>query len=126
MVKYEQNIDCGGGYVKLFLSGLDQKDMYGDLEYNIMFGLDICGFGIKKVYVIFNYKGKNVLINKDIWCKDDEFIYLYILIVWLDNIYEVKIDNSQVELGFLEDDWDFLLFKKIKDFDVVKLEDWDE
>lgn len=126
MVKYEQNIDCGGGYVKLFFNSLDQIDMYGDLEYNIMFGFDICGFGIKKVYVIFNYKGKNVLINKDICCKDDEFIYLYILIVWLDNIYEVKIDNSQVEFGFLEDDWDFLLFKKIKDFDVLKLEDWDE
>lgn len=37
-VKHEQNIDCGGGYVKLFPSGLDQKDMHGDSEYNIMFG----------------------------------------------------------------------------------------
>jgi hypothetical protein len=37
-VKHEQNIDCGGGYVKLFPSSLDQKDMHGDSEYNIMFG----------------------------------------------------------------------------------------
>nr|5LK5_A Chain A, Calreticulin,Calreticulin [Homo sapiens]5LK5_B Chain B, Calreticulin,Calreticulin [Homo sapiens]5LK5_C Chain C, Calreticulin,Calreticulin [Homo sapiens]5LK5_D Chain D, Calreticulin,Calreticulin [Homo sapiens]5LK5_E Chain E, Calreticulin,Calreticulin [Homo sapiens]5LK5_F Chain F, Calreticulin,Calreticulin [Homo sapiens]5LK5_G Chain G, Calreticulin,Calreticulin [Homo sapiens]5LK5_H Chain H, Calreticulin,Calreticulin [Homo sapiens]5LK5_I Chain I, Calreticulin,Calreticulin [Homo sap len=107
-VKHEQNIDCGGGYVKLFPNSLDQTDMHGDSEYNIMFGPDICGPGTKKVHVIFNYKGKNVLINKDIRCKDDEFTHLYTLIVRPDNTYEVKIDNSQVESGSLEDDWDFL------------------
>lgn len=37
-VKHEQNIDCGGGYVKLFPAGLSQEDMHGDSEYNIMFG----------------------------------------------------------------------------------------
>lgn len=93
-VKHEQNIDCGGGYVKLFPASLNQEDMHGDSEYNIMFGgspspsvahrgavrgppsppvpppgPDICGPGTKKVHVIFNYKGKNVLINKDIRCK---------------------------------------------------------
>lgn len=35
----------------------------------LIVGFDICGFGIKKVYVIFNYKGKNLLIKKDIRCK---------------------------------------------------------
>ncbi|XP_036897756.1 calreticulin [Sturnira hondurensis] len=125
-VKHEQNIDCGGGYVKLFPKSLDQTDMHGDSEYNIMFGPDICGPGTKKVHVIFNYKGKNVLINKDIRCKDDEFTHLYTLIVRPDNTYEVKIDNSQVESGSLEDDWDFLPPKKIKDPDASKPEDWDE
>ncbi|XP_032484388.1 calreticulin isoform X3 [Phocoena sinus] len=70
--------------------------------------------------------GKNVLINKDIRCKDDEFTHLYTLIVRPDNTYEVKIDNSQVESGSLEDDWDFLPPKKIKDPDAAKPEDWDE
>lgn len=37
-VKHEQNIDCGGGYVKLFPSDLDQSDMHGDSAYAIMFG----------------------------------------------------------------------------------------
>lgn len=32
-------------------------------------GPDICGPGTKKVHVIFNYKGKNHLINKDVRCK---------------------------------------------------------
>ena len=68
-VKHEQNIDCGGGYVKVFSSELDQKDMHGDSPYNIMFGPDICGPGTKKVHVIFNYKGKNLLTKKDIRCK---------------------------------------------------------
>ena len=37
-VKHEQNIDCGGGYAKIFDCSLDQKDMHGDSPYLIMFG----------------------------------------------------------------------------------------
>ncbi|XP_078540879.1 calreticulin [Lissotriton helveticus] len=125
-VKHEQNIDCGGAYVKVFPSSLDQAAMHGDSQYNIMFGPDICGPPTKKVHVIFNYKGKNVQINKDIRCKDDQYTHLYTLIVRPDNTYEVKIDNSKVESGSLEEDWDFLPPKKIKDPEAKKPDDWDE
>ncbi|XP_068130401.1 calreticulin [Hyperolius riggenbachi] len=125
-VKHEQNIDCGGGYVKLFPSTLEQTDMHGESQYNIMFGPDICGPPTKKVHVIFHYKGKNLQINKDIRCKDDVFSHLYTLIVRPDNTYEVKIDNSKVESGNLEEDWDFLPPKKIKDPEAKKPDDWDE
>lgn len=37
-VKHEQNIDCGGGYVKVFDCKLEQKDMHGETPYEIMFG----------------------------------------------------------------------------------------
>ncbi|CAG2065385.1 unnamed protein product [Timema podura] len=37
-VKHEQNIDCGGGYVKVFDCSLDQKDMHGETPYLLMFG----------------------------------------------------------------------------------------
>lgn len=37
-VKHEQNIDCGGGYIKVFDCSLDQKDMHGETPYEIMFG----------------------------------------------------------------------------------------
>ncbi|NXT86417.1 CALR3 protein, partial [Anhinga rufa] len=37
-VKHEQKIDCGGGYVKIFSSNLDQKNLSGDSRYYIMFG----------------------------------------------------------------------------------------
>jgi len=125
-VKHEQNIDCGGGYVKLFPSDLDQTDMHGESPYNIMFGPDICGPGTKKVHVIFAYKGKNLLVKKDIRCKDDVYSHLYTLIVKPDNTYEVKIDNEKVESGDLEADWDFLAPKKIADPDAKKPDDWDE
>ncbi len=37
-MKHEQNIDCGGGYVKLFDCGMAAEDMHGDSPYHIMFG----------------------------------------------------------------------------------------
>ncbi|XP_054709770.1 calreticulin-like [Uloborus diversus] len=125
-VKHEQNIDCGGGYLKVFDCSLDSKDLHGESPYLIMFGPDICGPGTKKVHVIFNYKGKNLLINKDIRCKDDVYTHLYTLIVKPDNTYIVKIDNEKVESGELEKDWEFLPPKKIKDPEAKKPEDWDD
>jgi calreticulin len=123
-VKHEQNIDCGGGYAKLFDCSLDQTNMHGDSPYHIMFGPDICGPGTKKVHVIFNYKDKNHLIKKDIRCKDDVFTHLYTLIVNTDGTYEVLIDNESAQKGSLTDDWDFLPPKKIKDPEVSKPDDW--
>ncbi|XP_051893544.1 calreticulin 3a [Pristis pectinata] len=125
-VKHEQKIDCGGGYVKLFPADVDQEAIHGETEYYIMFGPDICGYLTKKVHVIFNYKGKNHLIKKEIKCKDDELTHLYTLILKPDQTYEVKIDNEKVESGTLEDDWDFLPAKKIKDPEAKKPEDWDD
>ncbi|XP_065833979.1 calreticulin-like isoform X2 [Oscarella lobularis] len=125
-VKHEQDIDCGGGYVKVFPNSLEPEEMHGESPYNIMFGPDICGPGTKKVHVIFSYKGNNLLTKKDIRCKDDVFTHLYTLIVRPDNTYEVKIDNEKVESGKLEDDWDFLKPKEIPDPEAKKPEDWDD
>jgi len=125
-VKHEQNIDCGGGYAKLFDCSLDQKDMHGDSPYLIMFGPDICGPGTKRVHVIFNYKGENHLVKKEIRCKDDVFTHLYTLIVQPDGSYEVLIDNESAQKGTLEEDWDFLPPQKIKDPEAKKPEDWDD
>lgn len=125
-VKHEQNIDCGGGYAKIFDCSLDQKDMHGESPYQIMFGPDICGPGTKRVHVIFTHKGKNHLIKKEIRCKDDVFTHLYTLIVNPDKTYEVLIDNEKAESGSLEEDWDFLPAKEIKDPEAKKPEDWDD
>jgi len=125
-VKHEQNIDCGGGYVKIFPSTLDATKMTGDSEYNIMFGPDICGPGTKKVHVIFQYKGKNLLVKKEVRCKDDVDTHIYTLIVNPDNTYEVLIDNKSAQKGALEEDWDFLPAKEIKDPNEKKPSDWDE
>uniref|UniRef100_H2Y8A7 Calreticulin n=1 Tax=Ciona savignyi TaxID=51511 RepID=H2Y8A7_CIOSA len=74
----------------------------------------------------FQYKGKNLLIKKDIRCKDDEATHVYTLVVKPDNTYEVLIDNTVAQSGSLEDDWDFLPAKEIKDPKASKPEDWDD
>merc|ERR1711973_937163 len=108
------------------MGSLDQTDMHGESPYNVMFGPDICGPGTKKVHVIFSHKGKNHLVKKDIRCKDDVMTHLYTLIVNPDRTYEVLIDNEKAESGSLEEDWDFLPPKKIKDPEAKKPEDWDK
>jgi len=123
-VKHEQKIDCGGGYIKLYPANLDQTQLNGDSKYYVMFGPDICGYSTKKVHVIFNYNGNNLLIKKDIKCNDDELTHLYTLIVKPDNTYIVKIDNEKVESGKLEDDWAFLEAKTIQDPSQSKPSDW--
>jgi len=123
-VKHEQKIDCGGGYVKVLPSSVDQKTFNGDSEYNIMFGPDICGSSTKKVHVIFNYNGKNHLIKKNIPAESDEFTHLYTLIVHPDNTYEVQIDEKEVAKGSLKEDWDMLEAKEIKDPEAKKPADW--
>ncbi|XP_020643796.3 calreticulin [Pogona vitticeps] len=125
-VKYDQRVDCGGAYVKLFPEDLSQEIMNEDSKYYIMFGPDICGEDKKIVQVIFNYKDDYYLIKKNITCETDDFTHLYTLIVRPDLTYEVKIDNYVAEAGHLEDDWDFLLPRKIVDPNMPKPEDWDE
>lgn len=123
-IKHEQNIDCGGGYIKVFPSGLDQEKMTGDSEYEIMFGPDICGPGTRKIHAIFRYKGKNLLIKKTVSCKTDEMSHLYTLELNADNTYVISVDGKKEESGNLADDWDFLLPKQINDPAQSKPKDW--
>merc|ERR1719163_1595380 len=121
-VKHEQGIDCGGAYLKL--GAFDQAKFEGSSEYNIMFGPDICGSATKKTHVIFNYKGKNLDKKKEVRAESDTLSHLYTLIVNSDNTYEVQIDQNKVDSGKLEDGWDFLEPKQIRDPDEKKPADW--
>jgi len=120
--KHEQNIDCGGGYVKLLPSGLDQHSFNGDSAYNIMFGPDICG-GTKRTHAIITYKGKNHLIRDNVETRSDELSHLYTLIINPDQTFKILIDNEAVREGTF-DEWDFLPAKEINDPSVSKPEDW--
>jgi len=122
--KHEQRIDCGGGYIKILPSGLDQESFSGDSAYNVMFGPDICGSSTKKTHVIFTYKGKNHLVKENINCETDEFTHLYTLILKADNTYQVLIDSKEVASGSLKTDFDMLLPKEIKDPAAKKPSDW--
>merc|ERR1712117_699032 len=118
--------DCGGGYVKVFPKEFESEDLHGESAYNLMFGPDICGYSTKKVHVIFNYGGKNHLIKKEIKCKDDQFTHVYTLAIRQDNTYEVFIDGESEKKGSLEEDWDMLKPKEIKDPEDSKPEGWDD
>jgi len=122
--KHPQNIDCGGGYIKLLPSNTDQKTFNGEAPYHVMFGPDICGTSTRRTHVIFTYKGKNHLVKKDVKCETDKLTHVYTLILRPDQTYEVRIDGKKVESGSLTDDFDFLAPKTIKDPAASKPSDW--
>jgi len=125
-VKHEQNIDCGGGYLKVLPGPLDQHDFKGgaaESKYNIMFGPDICG-GTRKTHFILNHGGTNHQLKKNIPCETDEYTHTYTLVLSPDNTYEVHIDGVKKESGSIEDDFPILPEKKIKDPAQSKPTDW--
>merc|ERR1711990_463529 len=122
-VKHQQDIDCGGAYLKLTPT-MDAEKFAGDSKYNIMFGPDICGSSTKKTHVIFNYKEKNLDKKKEVRAESDTLSHLYTLIVKPDNTYEVQIDMNKVDSGSLSEGWAFLEPKQIRDPDEKKPSDW--
>ena len=121
-VKHEQGLDCGGGYIKL-MPEMDPTKFNGDSEYWMMFGPDQCGH-TKKVHIIFNYKGENLLWKKEPRYPDDKLTHVYTVVVHADNTYEFYIDQEKKESGKLEDDWKFLQPKEIDDPNDKKPSDW--
>jgi calreticulin len=123
-VKHEQNIDCGGGYIKILPAGLNQENFNGDDKYNIMFGPDICGTSTRKTHLIFQNKGTNHLIKKDIRVETDTYTHVYTLVLHPDNTFEVYIDGAEATRGNLKDDFDILPPRQIKDPSSSKPSDW--
>ncbi|KAM6167195.1 calreticulin-3 isoform 2-T2 [Erethizon dorsatum] len=111
-VKHEQKMDCGGGYVKVFPADLDQRTLSAQSPYYIMFGPDICGFDLKKVHVILQFKNEYHANKKSIKCKVDGFTHLYTLILRPDLTYEVKIDGQSIESGSTDSDWHLASLRK--------------
>merc|ERR1712071_488229 len=124
-VKHEQNIDCGGAYLKLGPAPFDGKEFNGDTEYNIMFGPDICGM-TKRTHLIFNYNKENLLKTKDLRTESNELTHLYTLTVKPDNTFDVSIDGVSVEAGSLAEGWKFLKEKEVDDPEDKKPEDYDD
>lgn len=65
-------------------------------------------------------------MKKEISYVNDVYTHIYTLIVKSNNTYEVLIDNERIEHGELENDWNFLPAKKIKDLKARKPRDWDD
>merc|ERR1711953_322693 len=123
--KYEKDIECGGGYLKIGPK-LDDLTKFGDpTPYNIMFGPDKCGY-TKRTHLIFNYDGKNVLKKSDLAYKQEEegTSHLYRMVLKPDNTVRVEIDEEKIYEGSLKEDWEMLKPKEIPDPDDKKPSDW--
>jgi len=123
--KYEKDVECGGGYLKIGPKMQDPTAFGDPTEYNIMFGPDKCGY-TKRTHLIFNYKGKNVLKKSDLAYKQEGegTSHLYRLVVRPDNTVRVEIDEEKIYEGSLKDDWELLKPKEIPDPDDKKPDDW--
>lgn len=106
-LKYEQGIDCGGGYIKILAPGYDAGDWGGDSPYEIMFGPDVCG-GTRKTHLIFAYKGKNLERKSQLKVETDELTHVYTVLIRPDMTYEFWLDETSQAKGKLIDDWKFL------------------
>jgi len=125
--KYEKDIECGGGYLKLGPK-MDDQTKFGDpTVYNIMFGPDKCGY-TKRTHLIFNYKGKHVLKKADLDYKQDGdgTSHLYRMILKPDNTVRVEVDEEKIYEGSVKEDWEVLKPKTIEDPEDKKPSDWVE
>merc|ERR1712161_170464 len=123
--KYEKDVECGGGYVKIGAKMADPATFGDPTPYNIMFGPDKCGY-TKRTHLIFNYDGKHVLKKSDLSYKQEGegTSHLYRLVVKPDNTVRVEIDEEKIYEGSLAEDWEMLKAKEIADPDDKKPSDW--
>ncbi|KAL6293905.1 hypothetical protein ACE6H2_002047 [Prunus campanulata] len=119
-IKFEQEIECGGGYIKLMSGYVNQKKFGGDTPYSFMFGPDLCGTQTKKLHVILSYQGQNYPLKRDLECETDKLTHFYTFILRPDATYSVLVDNRERDSGSMYTDWDILPPRKIKDVNAKK------
>jgi len=125
--KYEKDVECGGGYLKVGPKLSDGATFGDPTPYSIMFGPDKCGY-TKRTHLIFTYKGKNVLKKNDLVYKQEGegTSHLYTMILKPDNTVVVEIDQEEVYRGSIKEDWEVLKPKEISDPEDKKPEDWSD
>lgn len=88
-----------------------------------MFGPDICG-GNRLVHFIINHNGKNYQIEKEVLPALDHVTHVYTLVVRPDNTFDIKVDGVLKHTGKIEESFDILPPKQIKDPNQSKPADW--
>ncbi|CAN0859802.1 CRT3 [Linum grandiflorum] len=125
-IRLEQDIECGGGYIKLLSGYVNQKKFGGDTPYSVMFGPDLCGTQKKKLHLIVSYQGQNYPIKKELECETDKLTHFYTFVLRPDASYSILIDGREKDSGSLYTDWDILPPRKIRDVKAKKPADWDD
>ncbi|CAL1352876.1 unnamed protein product [Linum trigynum] len=125
-IRLEQDIECGGGYIKLLSGYVNQKKFGGDTPYSIMFGPDLCGTQKKQLHLIVSYQGQNYPIKKELECETDKLTHFYTFVLRPDASYSILIDGRERDSGSLYTDWDILPPRKIRATNAKKPADWDD
>jgi calreticulin len=113
-VKFEQVIDCGGGYIKLVGPNYEETNFGGDTPLLIMFGPDICGTD-NKVHLVLDHKTKGSLWKKKPMAPNDKLTHIYTLALYPNASYAVYLDTKPLENGTIANDWDFTVPRLIPD-----------
>ncbi|KAL5577087.1 hypothetical protein UlMin_018786 [Ulmus minor] len=118
-IKFEQDIEYGGRYIKLLSGYVNQKKFGILLTYfikfcSLMFGPDICGSQTKKIH--------------DLECETDKLTHFYTLIPRPNATYSVLIDNQERDSGSMEyiDDPNDVKPEVLQLFMFCTPEKWDE
>ena len=130
-LRVQDDIDCGGTYLKLFNKDFREEYLSNETKYVIMFGPDKCGSNNKTHFIFHypNYKTKEVeekQLSNPPYMISDSKNQLYTLIVRPDNSFEILIDGISKMNGSLCESFYPLVVPKKEIFDPedVKPADW--
>ncbi|KAH7816196.1 putative Calreticulin [Monocercomonoides exilis] len=123
-VKFDQDIDCGGGYIKLLSDKVDPKSFNENSSYLLMFGPDVYLHYKRDVMFIWNYNGKRYQSNRPLKMLNDKVTHMYTLIIHPNSSYEIRMDNELYQSGPFVDDFPIVERRYIPDPNAKKPEDW--
>ena len=106
-VQIYQQLDCGGGYIKLMPPNFNSKKFNYQTPFTILFGPDICG-GEENGLFHIRYKEEVYQIKEPLRIiSDDHLTHQYTLILRPDNTFTYMIDNVEENTGTIKDSFDF-------------------
>lgn len=88
-----------------------------------MFGPDICGSS-KIIQFILHHNGENHQIQKELLPAGDHVTHVYTLVLRPDNTFDINIDGEVKHSGKIDEDFNILPPKLIKDPSQSKPADW--
>lgn len=113
-VNFEQQIDCGGGYIKLLKEGFNATTFGGDTHFLIMFGPDICGKD-SKIQFILDKAEVGYIWGKKHTAPNDKLNHFYTFALYPNETYEVYLDAKLIQQGIIAKDWNWEVPKEIPD-----------
>ena len=125
-VKHEQNIDCGGAYLKILSPEVEPEEFGDSTPYSIMFGPDICGMDRKTHLILRDITGESRFMNISVYPKTDQLTHLYTLqLSPTSQSFSILIDREEVATGSLEEMFPNIYPQKmIPDPNARKPADW--